>query len=594
MGGKAFSRSDPPLETPRMPKEVYLEVKNKVVRALTPAFGWIDSPLDGPGKKDFGDIDIIVSGLNGGDMRKESVLALVNQLLEAEAQITEPGSAVSAHFAIPWPKDLPQPDIHDPLQDDASNALKSSATPLGAIASAGTSSDDSSRPQSRAQETFESNAEPLTLKQLRDKEKELPQHVVASQNELAMDFMANSPGSQLGTPSPHGTFSPSPDSGTNKRSSWSIKGKKLSIPHSRKFSSFANLVSKIGQSGWNSADSSDDEGKKKKGTSSTSDLITDRKSGFFIQVDVHYCATVKQAKYLRFHQAHGDMWQLLGSVIRPFGLTVDNVGLWIRIPEVELVDKKRAKILLTSVPNQILDFIGVSPTEYWRPFADVETMFRYISKCHMFYVPSDYSADNELASTKSNDRQRLAKRPVYGQWIHEFKPLCRSQGLFSKALTTCEDVRNKAFETFKIETEFHQRLREFLFEKQKNEIIKEIRNIFPTPAQPTNKKAVQMRTLHIKAMKEIIIERVKASHYNIVAPKGLRLPNGLFNMDRVRAFARTIANDVVAAVERRNNPRARGGPVPQARPGRDARAITPEIPLPRGGPVIRGRPPGGA
>ncbi|GKU05493.1 unnamed protein product, partial [Fusarium langsethiae] len=121
-----------------------------------------------------------------------------------------------------------------------------------------------------------------------------------------------------------------------------------------------------------------------------------------------------------------------------------------------------------------------------------------------------------------------------------------------------------------IETEYHQRLRDFMFEKQKNEIIKEIKNIFPAPTQPTNQKAVQMRALQIKAMKEIIIERVDESRYNIVAPNGLRLPNGLFNMDRVRAFARTIANDVVAAVERRNDPQAGGGF--QAQPGRDARA----------------------
>ncbi|OBS25410.1 hypothetical protein FPOA_05943 [Fusarium poae] len=552
MGGKAFSHSDPPLETPRMPKEVYLEVKNKVIRALTPAFGWIDSPIEGPGKNDFGDIDIIVSGLIGDDMRKESILTLINHLLEAEAQITEPGSAVAAHFAIPWPKHLPQPATHDPLQDDDSNELESSATPIGNISPAGTSSSDLSRPQSAAPENPESNAEPLTLKELRDKGRKILPHSVARQTGLAVALMADSPDSELGSPSPEGTFSPSPDSGKQRKSSWSAKGKKLFIPRSRSFSSFSNLISKLGQSSWNSEDSSSDEDDKNKGTSP--DSITNDKSGFYIQVDIHYCDTVKQAKYLRFHQAHGDIWQLLGSVIKPFGLTVDNVGLWIRIPEVELIDKKRAKILLTSVPNQILDFVGVSSTEYWRPFSDVDAMFGYISQSPMFYVPSDYSEDYEMTSAKSNDRQRLAKRPVYAQWIHAFKPLCRSKGFYSKALTTREDVRNKAFETFKIETEYHQRLRDFLFEKQKNEIIKEIKNIFPGPAQPTNQKAIQMRALHIKAMKEIIIECVDASRYNIVAPKGVRLPNGLFNMDRVRAFARTIENDGGAKPSRVGTP----------------------------------------
>jgi hypothetical protein len=154
-----------------MPKEVYLEVKNKIIRTLSPAFSWIDSPIEGPGKKDFGDIDIVVSGLIGNDMSKESILTLINHLLEAKAQITEPGSAVAAHFAISWPKDLPNPPAHELLQDDASNELKSSATPIGAISSACTSSSDLSRPQSGAQGISESNAEPLSLKDLKGKGK---------------------------------------------------------------------------------------------------------------------------------------------------------------------------------------------------------------------------------------------------------------------------------------------------------------------------------------------------------------------------------------------------------------------------------------
>lgn len=303
-----------------------------------------------------------------------------------------------------------------------------------------------------------------------------------------------------------------------------------------------------------------------------------RKSGFYIQVDVHFCHDVQQAKYLRFHHAHGDMWQLLGSIIRPFGLTVDNVGLWIRIPEVEVVDKKRAKILLTSVPNQILDFIGVSVPEYWRPFPDAETMFQYISKCNMFWVPPDYNLDCELASAKSNDRQRLTHRPIYRRWVYEFKPRCRDQGLYSEVPTTREAVKNKAFETFKIETEYHQRLRDFIFEKQKKDIIKEIKNVFPLPADPTDQKAIQMRSLQVKASKEIIIDRVDVSYYNIVAPNGLRLPNGLFNMERVGAFTHNVKDKVVAAVERRNNPQGEGQSTSQAQPGTGGRAITPEVP----------------
>ncbi|KAI1070870.1 hypothetical protein LB507_006886 [Fusarium sp. FIESC RH6] len=572
MGGKAFSRLDPPLETPRMPKETYLVIKNQLIRTLAPAFGWIDTPIEGPGKKDYGDIDLIVSGLIGSDMRKESILNLVYQLLGAQAQITEPGSAVAAHFAIPWPEELPCPEDYGALPTHDSHELNQSTTTLGAISPDYNSSSDVSRPQSDAHGTPDSNAEPLTLQELRDKGKMIFPLAAARQTALVLALNEENSGegqsSQANfSPGPDpGTFPSTPTSSSKKKSTWFSKSKpKTRLPRSPSFSSLSHLISKIGHPGRNAADGTGDESKTEKTRSAFPDSISGPPSGPCIQVDVHFCFDVKEAKYLRFHQAHGDMWQLLGSIIKPFGLTVDNKGLWIRIPEVEKVDRKRAKILLTSVPNQILDFIGVPVPEYWRPFADVESMFQYVAKCNMFWVDPDYAIEQDLAAAKSNDRQRISHRPVYRQWITEFKPRCREQGLYSKVPTTREEVRDKAFETFKIETDYHERLREFIFETQKNEIVKDIKAIFPAVAQPTNQKAIQMRSLHIKAMREIIIEQVDEERYNIVAPAGLRQPNGLFNMDRVRSYARSIADEVAAAVAARSGPSVRVPSSPRAR-----------------------------
>ncbi|KAJ4127146.1 hypothetical protein NW768_008773 [Fusarium equiseti] len=569
MGGKAFSHLDPPLETPRMPKETYLVVKNQLIRTLAPAFSWIDCPIEGPGKEDYGDVDLIVSGLVGSDMRKESILTLINQLLGAQAQITEPGSAVAAHFAIPWPKELPYPADYGTLPTDDSQELNQSTRPLEAISPDYTSSSDVSRPQSGAHGTPDSNTEPLTLKELRDKGNSIFPHASARQTALVLALDGGNSG---GDQSSQANFSPRPDPGalpstptssSKKSSTWSSRSKpKARLPRSPSFSSLSHLISKLGHPGGNATDGTGDKSKTEKTGSAMPDSISGPPAGLYIQVDVHFCFDVKEAKYLRFHQAHGDIWQLLGSIIKPFGLTVDNKGLWIRIPEVEVVDRKKAKILLTSVPNQILDFIGVPVPEYWRPFADVESTFQYVAKCNMFWVDPNYAIEQDLTAAKSNSRRRISNRPVYQQWVTDFKPRCREQGLYSKAPTTREEVRDKAFQTFKIETEYHERLRGFIFETQKTDIIKEIKAIFPAVAQPTNQKAVQMRSLHIKAMREIIIEQVDEWRYNIVAPDGLRQPNGLFNMDRVRTYARSIADEVAAAVAAgpsRGRPAAGGG-----------------------------------
>jgi hypothetical protein len=63
----------------------------------------------------------------------------------------------------------------------------------------------------------------------------------------------------------------------------------------------------------------------------------------FIQVDIHICSTLENLEWFLFKHAHGDLWNILGSTIRPYGLTVDEVGFYLRIPEIENLDKKRAK-----------------------------------------------------------------------------------------------------------------------------------------------------------------------------------------------------------------------------------------------------------
>jgi hypothetical protein len=133
MGGKAFAHVTPPLLTPRMSKGVYLAAKNQVVRALSEVFDWIDSPTDGPGKEDYGDIDIIVTKFKGPRPSKEELLNQISLLLGSEYQINSKGEEISGNFAIPWPTGFPYPSGYekDNSDDDSSppDAPGSSAGP---------------------------------------------------------------------------------------------------------------------------------------------------------------------------------------------------------------------------------------------------------------------------------------------------------------------------------------------------------------------------------------------------------------------------------------------------------------------------------
>jgi len=58
MGGHAFPR----LHCPRMPRDVYLKIREQATEALSKLFAHVVVPTEMPDKVDYGDIDILVSG----------------------------------------------------------------------------------------------------------------------------------------------------------------------------------------------------------------------------------------------------------------------------------------------------------------------------------------------------------------------------------------------------------------------------------------------------------------------------------------------------------------------------------------------------
>ncbi|KAK1724085.1 hypothetical protein CaCOL14_013229 [Colletotrichum acutatum] len=61
MGGSAFASGDNPLDTPRMPATVYERAKAGCFAALRELYLCVASPIEGPEKQDYGDIDILVA-----------------------------------------------------------------------------------------------------------------------------------------------------------------------------------------------------------------------------------------------------------------------------------------------------------------------------------------------------------------------------------------------------------------------------------------------------------------------------------------------------------------------------------------------------
>lgn len=110
MGGGAFgSGADAPF-TPRMPPDVYRKVRDNCHEALRKVFTYVETPIEGPAKKDHGDIDVFVAGerqlaISDGAQDTEprslpDLFAAIKDVLGVNHSKTM-GNA--GNFTIPWP-----------------------------------------------------------------------------------------------------------------------------------------------------------------------------------------------------------------------------------------------------------------------------------------------------------------------------------------------------------------------------------------------------------------------------------------------------------------------------------------------------------
>lgn len=251
----------------------------------------------------------------------------------------------------------------------------------------------------------------------------------------------------------------------------------------------------------------------------------------YIQLDLRVCKTAHSLRWNLFKHAHGDIWGMLGSTIRRYGLTVNEEALHIRIPEIETFDRKRARVTLTFEPDEILDFLGLDPKTYWGgPFRTLEDLFEYVAQCRMFYVaPGDAGQDRD--ALKSNDRRRMEFRPAYRRWVDEFIPSCRESGRFSERKTSVEKVKKEALARFRAQEDYDQRLREFVLEKQREKIWNTMIKKMEPPAEFANE--VMYSGCARKALKRTILEGNELYDGSKVDFKS---EDGYYDEDKVQQF----------------------------------------------------------
>lgn len=266
------------------------------------------------------------------------------------------------------------------------------------------------------------------------------------------------------------------------------------------------------------------------------------------QVDVRICDHLDQLCWALFKHAHGDMWNLIGSAIRPFGLTADEEALWLRIPEVEEFDRKRARVLLTRDPVETLHFLGMPVEGFWtEPFPSVEALFEYATTCRFVWMKvfsqsgASLVGGEEIAggvaekkTLKSNDRRRMKYRPVYRQWITEYIPRLQAEGRFAveeDRRQSVADLRTvvleEAFSRFHVQEEYYRRLGQFRLQRNVEEAKGLLKSLLPDLDN-------MYRGYIMSVMRKIILEN--DHNLGITPPAELKRADGTYDLQVIRSF----------------------------------------------------------
>ncbi|KAI4157110.1 MAG: hypothetical protein L6R39_000773 [Caloplaca ligustica] len=184
--------------------------------------------------------------------------------------------------------------------------------------------------------------------------------------------------------------------------------------------------------------------------------------GSSVQLDVQLCKP-EDFDWEVFHKGHGDMWNILGPSIRSFGLTANDRGLHLRVPEIERGNKKRSLVLLTADPDTVLDFLRLDKKAYAERFNTVDDMFEFACSTR-FFRPEVYVRDG----LKANDRKRMAQRDLYRRFVDDFMPT--REGAIPRdghaGELTREQVLEDALDRFGKRDEFEARVKAWRKERE--------------------------------------------------------------------------------------------------------------------------------
>ena len=147
----------------------------------------------------------------------------------------------------------------------------------------------------------------------------------------------------------------------------------------------------------------------------------------YIQIDIDHYVEPSLYKWKLFVNSHGDLWAILGSVLRPYNITPGEDGLYFRIPGLwdvksakgNKLPKEETRVKLTDDPLVALRFLHMDVRYLTKPFETKADLFSFLVSCRFFNAKRFYQVNDK---DQKNDKQKFVKRTVFKEFFDKFVP----------------------------------------------------------------------------------------------------------------------------------------------------------------------------
>jgi hypothetical protein len=114
--------------------------------------------------------------------------------------------------------------------------------------------------------------------------------------------------------------------------------------------------------------------------SNDSSSITPQAEKKYIQLDITTLQSHTSYNWHLFFNSHSDLWPILGSLLKRYGLTARPPGLFIHIPEVLPHNRDKSLVKITDDPSLVLKYLELDEDTYWQgEFATKDDLCAYVA-----------------------------------------------------------------------------------------------------------------------------------------------------------------------------------------------------------------------